>query len=395
MFKKVMPLFLVVVIMVSIVAMPVSAYVPGDPIDYNDYVTDFTVDGDNDTVTVVFPSSLSSWMDKDLNVFGYGYEDFTIYYSDQGVDRGNLFYNYIADRLDLTNVPNKSLLSFYFKLDNSPIYPIVRIKMHYADVNGVFIGQQILFSHVAEETEEPMTYFEVQATRELVKPDGAVSAAIQVEIKDFYPSGAVYFCFAPLKLEMSIPSMIRLQEQTGKTNELLEDMVEQEKISQEKMDEMIEQEKANGEKLDDVIEQEKENGEKLDDIQDTIEKQPEQEKNEALSGGDKNVGEILEIIPDESDGFVNALGEFTAAMSYNGTSAVLPIPAVVLPGIDGLFPETVLLDAQEFDFGVYIQMMPDWLLLLVQSLLTIALIVYCFKELYDTISYVMTLRRGA
>lgn len=120
-----------------------------------------------------------------------------------------------------------------------------------------------------------------------------------------------------------------------------------------------------------------------------------QEKAEADSSGNSAVDDLTEAVPDYSEQFIEALREFASAFSYEGTEAVLPIPSIKIPCIPGLIPETVIFDGEDLDFGDYIVLLPSGLLLLVQSLLTIALIVYCFKELYDAISYVLTLRRGS
>lgn len=119
-----------------------------------------------------------------------------------------------------------------------------------------------------------------------------------------------------------------------------------------------------------------------------------QEKNEADSSGNSAVDDMTDAVPDYSEQFIDALTSFAGAFAYEGTEAVLPIPSLTVPGIPGLIPETVIFDGEDLDFGDYIALLPSTLLLLVQSLLTIALIVFCFKELYGTISYVLTLKRG-
>ena len=120
----------------------------------------------------------------------------------------------------------------------------------------------------------------------------------------------------------------------------------------------------------------------------------EQEEEKANTGGNESVEDLTEAIPDYSEEFIVALEDFAMAFSYEGTEAILPIPPIVMPGIAGLIPETTLLSSIQFDFGEYIGFLPDSLLLLAQSLLTIALIIFCFKELYDAISYALTLKKG-
>ena len=119
------------------------------------------------------------------------------------------------------------------------------------------------------------------------------------------------------------------------------------------------------------------------------------EKDEATDEGNQGVGDLTDAIPDYSEGFMDALRDFTSAMSYTGTDAKLKIPAVMVPSLGDLVPGFQMMEEMELDFGAYVRMMPSGLMTLAQSLLTIALIVYCFKELYGTISYFLTLKGGS
>lgn len=127
-----------------------------------------------------------------------------------------------------------------------------------------------------------------------------------------------------------------------------------------------------------------------DHFQDVIETEKEESKGE----GNKFVDQILDALPDPSADVLVAFKTLTDATSYQGTEAVLPIPALVLPGIDGLFPTTELWSGTEFDFGEYVSMLPSGLLTLVQSLFTIAIVLYCVYELKGIISYCLTLRES-
>ena len=127
-----------------------------------------------------------------------------------------------------------------------------------------------------------------------------------------------------------------------------------------------------------------------DEMQDVIENEKEQSKDE----GNKFVDLILDALPDPSTDVLASLKSLTYATAYNGTDAVLPIPAIVLPGIDGLFPETVIWEGAEFDFGYYIGFIPASLLILVRSLFTIAIVLYCVYEFKGIISYCLTLRES-
>ena len=130
--------------------------------------------------------------------------------------------------------------------------------------------------------------------------------------------------------------------------------------------------------------------EKLDQIID----QPEQERQEALEDGNGYVGELGGSIPDKSQGFMSAIQRLTSSMSYEGTEAKLQLPSISLPAIPGVMDSYKLTDEMEIDFGYWIAKLPGVILKLVQVVLTIALVVFAFKELYRTISYAMTLKSG-
>ncbi len=126
-------------------------------------------------------------------------------------------------------------------------------------------------------------------------------------------------------------------------------------------------------------------GDQMQNVMDT-------EKEQANEEGNKFVDQILDKLPDPSQGILDALGDLTAAINYTGTDATLAIPAIVLPGIDGLFPETEIWGGADFSFSDYVEMMPSGLLTLVKSLFTIAIVLFCVYELKGIISYCLTLR---
>lgn len=118
------------------------------------------------------------------------------------------------------------------------------------------------------------------------------------------------------------------------------------------------------------------------------------EKDEAQNAGDDLTGELEEVIPDYSEDIGQALASLASALAYDGTEAVLRIPQVNFPQVGDLIPAFVMMEAQEVDMGEYVNMMPPELLLLVQSLLTGALIMYCFYELYSSVGMVLMPKGG-
>lgn len=120
----------------------------------------------------------------------------------------------------------------------------------------------------------------------------------------------------------------------------------------------------------------------------------ENEKNETQLQGEGSVNDVSSAIDDKSSGFISSIGNLVSAMSYNGTSCAWNFPSMQLPAIPGVMDEIKLTDEKPIDFEYWVNKIPPNILLLVRSVLTIALIGYCFKELYSTISYVLTLKGG-
>lgn len=129
------------------------------------------------------------------------------------------------------------------------------------------------------------------------------------------------------------------------------------------------------------------------DIIDNQNQLQENEKNEIQDSGNQAT-ESVDDIPNQSDGFINAMGGLVSAMSYNGTECKWTLPKVEMPKVANIVPKMTLIKEQEIDFGFWVQKMPSNILSLVQAVCTCALIVFCFKELYGTISYVFTLKGG-
>ena len=134
---------------------------------------------------------------------------------------------------------------------------------------------------------------------------------------------------------------------------------------------------------------------KLDDVQNAIDGLPEKEQQAADSQGNSSIDGVLEVVPDHSQGFMDAIGLLAGAMAYDGVDAVLTTPAVKFPALSGVVSSFELMPSYDIDFGWWVQQLPDGILTLIQCLLTIALVVYCFRELYGTISYLFTLRGGS
>lgn len=130
------------------------------------------------------------------------------------------------------------------------------------------------------------------------------------------------------------------------------------------------------------------------DIIDNQNQLQQNEKDEAQQSGEGSVDNVSGAIEDKSAGFISSLGDLIQTMSYTGTECAWKFPAIKLPAIEGVMPEYTLTEEKPIDFEFWVNKIPGQILVLIRSLLTIALIVYCFKELYSTISYVLTLKGG-
>lgn len=119
----------------------------------------------------------------------------------------------------------------------------------------------------------------------------------------------------------------------------------------------------------------------------------ENEKQEAQEGGASAKNDSDEAMPNDSASLTDSLSSLTSALSYSGTDSAWTFPAISLPAISGVMEETSLTEPQSIDFGGWVNSIPSDVLTLIRALGTIALIIFCFKELYDTISYVLTMRK--
>lgn len=149
--------------------------------------------------------------------------------------------------------------------------------------------------------------------------------------------------------------------------------------------------------LDGINDKLTDTNDKLDDTNDKLDEiiqQPEQEKQEASSEGQELVDQLTGALPNESQGFMDAIRKLADSMSYEGVEAKLTFPAITLPEIPGVMKSYKLNEELPIDFGFWVQKIPGPILTLVQVVLTLGLVVFAFKELYGLISYAMTLKSG-
>ncbi len=111
--------------------------------------------------------------------------------------------------------------------------------------------------------------------------------------------------------------------------------------------------------------------------------------------GNSAVDSVMEAINLNTAVYGSALSDLVQAVSYDGTEAILQLPAVKLPALGSGSVEVDLMSASSYDFSGVISMIPSSVLLLVRSLLSAALVWFAVKELVGLIQYFLTLRGGA
>lgn len=393
MFKKALTLALVSALLVGVMVAPTSAATGVVWLDYMDYTTKVTTSGSNDICTVEFPLNFCGIKVRAINADGTA---FVAGRSTPGDSTPNIV-------LDLNS--NISHYSIMFGLDINHKLWTENIPSGIDCTVSATVGMpqggahSVPYNRFVETTvteddryiNDYIKTFEQQevagthaVTWEFTSDDFGCWVGLDLAYFEVPSNDTFEFTLTDFKLTLTIPTAYREdwvnQEQStlmAKNNVLL--------LNQETMlDDMESQQEITNEKLDKIP---GEIGNEMQEVADS-------EKQEASESGDSNVGAVLEVIPDDSAGFMDALQSFASSMSYSGTDATLTIPAISLPSVAGL-PSATILKEQSIEISKYISVIPDNILLLVRSLLTIALIIYCFKELYDTISYVMTLRKGS
>ena len=395
--QRILPLVVVFALLIPLLVFPASAVY-----DYNDFITDIEVDGDKDIVTITVPadSFKIQFVSSEIGLNEIFYSN-TFSWSLEALRTYSLYaYGFSkGGYLDVTNIPDGSLVTFDVSISSvQPAggygTPSWSTQIYYYDNGKSYLGQNNV-SHGKEAIRDNLT-FEMTMN----KVTGSSQATFNLIMRELQPFYSCDFTFTieSLNLTLSISSLYRLQEQTGKTNEILSAVEKKLEQNGQKLDDVIDKIEQNGDKLDDT-------NDKLDDANDKLDKLPgeigdeiqgviDNEKNEAEDAGNKFVDQILDALPDPSTEVLAALKGLTDATSYTGTDAVLPIPALVLPGIAGVFPETVIWEGAELDFAEYMNVLPPALLSLVRNLFTIAIVLFCVYELKGIISYCLTLREN-
>lgn len=290
--------------------------------------------------------------------------------------------------LDLSNIPEGTRLVFDLTItvhqesgyDNYFYLPNLQKKYFYTDSNNIRVGSEISINTDLQIGAPISVVYELDDF-----PTNAANVVPFIRGLNFLYTGSSDVTFeihlSNVSLEMEISNGYWEQWLAQQMGDKLDDI--------------------NGE-LGDVNDKLDDTNDKLDGVNDKLDTLPEdvgnemqgvidKENDKAESSGNKFVNQILDKLPDPSTEVLGSLKGLTDSMAYTGTDCKLQIPALVIPAIDGLFPETEIWGGTEFSFSDYLSFLPPALLIVVQSLFTIAIVLFCVYELKGIISYCLTL----
>lgn len=247
---RAIPVLTAFVVLISCVAVPAMAadtVINGNTIiDYNDYVTNVEVDGDNDLVTVELPESMYGVQTIDWYgtrfLKGQHSGALTVLKNDSKVESAGLYYPGSAvthTYLDMSNIPEDSVFNLSCKIYVAPPDDGINsfdfsgeywATIEYRDENFEYCGNTSI-----ERTRYNIgsLWKELKLSPDLSvrKPARAKYATIYFRfnvdtIAEYTEKYQIYYEFDIPQLKMSISSLYRLQEQTGKTNKLLESLID-------------------------------------------------------------------------------------------------------------------------------------------------------------------------
>lgn len=122
-----------------------------------------------------------------------------------------------------------------------------------------------------------------------------------------------------------------------------------------------------------------------DTLQDALAQNQTQQDSAAQQQGNDAANQLIELIPDYSADFLPSVKNLASSVGYEGTSCVLTMPAITIPAVGGLFPQTTLLGEQTINFEDYFNKMPSAILMIVRAVFDIAIVLFCLREIMDLI----------
>lgn len=242
-----------VALLVCALVLPASAAT----LDYNDYITNVTVDGDNDIVTVSLPVDechIRLWS-SDSYLLAESYNNLLTYNFSSDADYTFEVFPIYPNDLLISNIPDGTL--FVLKLDNDAT------GLGYYDLGRLTAEAYFVYYDPYHEVNIPYSVYDMSDSTWAFELDKQSSNHGDLVFRfmpvSFLESGRKSFSVESFTLQMSISSLYRLQQQTGKTNEILKQVEKQLADQGKTLDEVLQQQQQTNDKLDDA------NG-KLDDL---------------------------------------------------------------------------------------------------------------------------------
>lgn len=378
---------LVLAMLIPSVAFPASAEI----YDYEDYITKIAKDpanGENILVYVSLPLNVRWWVNDRTTGDSWTYTGKT---AQHYVAQGHHYSMYCSPFGDVKAVPTSWAGD---ALDISALPASTKIEqIVYCDFNGGILldglSARAYYTDNLSVVSSNSSQYAYQQTGDgyvftFSIPEGYDYFFTQQYFFDITASGSgdMVMDYKSSTLVISLNELYFEYQQNGSNKELVESIDKKLESQGQTIQGVLDAQQQTNDKLDELP------GEIGDAVQDVIDK--ENEKHE--QSGNSFVDQILDALPDPSTDVLAALKGLTDSTAYTGTEAKLTIPAIVLPGIGDLFPRTEIWGGAEFDFGEYVGLLPSSLLTLVQSLFTIAIVLFAVYELKDIISYCLTLR---
>lgn len=122
----------------------------------------------------------------------------------------------------------------------------------------------------------------------------------------------------------------------------------------------------------------------------------EKEKQETEKAGNDAISDTSGSIEDKSSGFFASVKKLADAFTTTSlASQAVKLPAMYIPAIPNVCDKIPLTKEMTIDISsTFSQYVPMSIQQIVRAILTSALIVFCFKELYGIVQYVLTLKGG-
>ena len=309
------PLILVCCMFVFVLSPSASAA----GLDYNDYVSNIIVDGDNDIVTVSLPTSYAGWVAyQDLDELvgqGSGAEQ---WFSFSTYNQWQIICSFPSGGIDLSNIPNGTKVGFGVDLVIQRTSQMPYDQSYDEEISIIYLLKDGSYSYqrIGSTTKTISKYgqtYNINLTTvdyPLEIPDNADSMYLELKVRSHYGDVGSWTCKCTsnyFSMEMKISSLYRQQQLTGKTNKLLDETIKQLEEQGKTMEDVLDQQTQTNDKLDDIINGEvnpeaPEGADKVGDLDDA-EGQLRDEAQVGLDQGVQIQQNVLQILEEYANGF--------------------------------------------------------------------------------------------